>query len=195
MKGKKGTVDEGGTRVFFFLRWPGKVAAGECDRIARHIDLLPTFAASTGAKPKEADKLQGRSLIPLMEDPKTDWNDRYLFFHKGRWASGKAEESKDTNFAVRSQRWRLVGGSLFDMEKDPGQKTNVIDQHPEVVSAMLKSYDKWWAGALPNMFSENSTLEERNSFKLIFWEQYNMPIPERKVKKPREKKKKKKNKV
>ena len=90
MKGKKGSVEEGGTRVPFFIRWPGKFKAGQdIDRIARHIDLLPTFAAITGGEPKQADQLQGRSLVPLLKDPDAEWSDRYLFFHKGPLGQGQ----------------------------------------------------------------------------------------------------------
>lgn len=188
MKGKKGSVDEGGTRVPFFIRWPGVFRAGvDVDRIARHTDLLPTIAEIVGGEPKEEDKLHGRSLVPLLRDAKAEWTDRFLFFHKGRWRKGGAEKAKNRGFAVRNQRFRLVGTrSLYDMEADPGQKTNVIDRHPEVAKAMLAAYDRWWAGALPNMVNEDAPLEGPNTFKAMYWKQYKItPPPPRKKKKKR----------
>ncbi len=172
MKGKKGSVDEGGTRVPFFIRWPGKFQAGvDVDRIARHIDILPTFAAIAGGVMKEKDQLQGRSLVPLLKDAKAEWSDRYLFFHQGRW-KGKPASAKMRSFAVRSQRFRLVGPKqLYDIDADPGQKKNVIDKHPDVAKKMLAAYDRWWAGAVPNMVNENAELKGPNTFHVLFREQ------------------------
>ena len=185
MKGKKGSIDEGGTRVPFFIRWPGVLKPGvDVDRIARHIDILPTFAEIVGAVPKEKERLQGRSLVPLLKDGKAEWPDRYLFFHKGRWKKGGADQAKYENFAVRNQRFRLVGRrALYDMQADPGQKSNVIEEHPEVAKAMLTAYDKWWAGARANMVNENAPLKGPNTFKAIYWKQYNIAPPERRKRK------------
>ncbi len=172
-KGAKGNVDEGGTRVPFFVRWPGKFAAGaDVDRVARHVDLLPTFAEIVGTKPKQADQLHGRSLVPLLKDADAAWPDRYLFFHRGRWGRGKAESAKMQDFAVRSQRFRLVGPrNLYDMENDPGQKKNVIGEHPEEAERMLAAYEKWWEGAQPHLVNEDAPLEGPNTFHQMFREQ------------------------
>ncbi len=172
-KGRKGSVDEGGTRVPFFIRWPGKFKPGlDIDRIARHIDILPTFAAIIGATPKEQDKLHGRNLVPLLKDPKTNWPDRFLFFHKGRWR-GKPETDKLKNFAVRSQRYRLVGpNQLYDLTTDPSQKKNLIDKHPDIAEKMLNAYKKWWTAALPNMVNENAPLKGPNTFHQLFYKQF-----------------------
>ena len=191
-KGKKNSVDEGGTRVPSFWRWPGVLKPGtDVDRIANHFDILPTFAAIAGGEPKEKAQLHGRSLTPLLKNAKADWEDRYRVVHKGRWAKGGAEAARETQFAVRNQRFRLVGrNTLFDMEKDPSQKKNVIADHPEIAKQMNAAYDKWYDGALPNMVNEDAPLTGHNTFHLMYWKQYNMEIPPVKVRKPREPKKK-----
>ena len=191
-KGKKGSVDEGGTRVPSFWRWPGVLEPGkDVDRIANHYDILPTFAAIVGGNPKEKDQLHGRSLTPLMKDPPVKWEDRNRFFHKGRWQKGQAEASRDNGFAVRNQRFRLVGrNELYDMNSDPSQKTNVIDQHPAIAKELNEAYDKWFDGALPNMVNEDAPLTGHNTFHLMYWKQYNMEIPPVRERKPRAPKKK-----
>ena len=185
-KGKKGSVDEGGTRVPSFWCWPGVLEPGtDVDRIANHYDLLPTLAAIAGGSPQEPEKLHGRNLVPLLQNDDVDWGDRFRVFHRGRWAKGQAENSRDKDFAVRNQRFRLVGReTLYDMEKDPSQTTNVIEQHPEVAKAMNDHYDRWFDEALPNMVNEDAPLEGHNTFHLLYWKQYNMPVPPLK-KKPR----------
>ena len=184
-KGKKNSVDEGGTRVPSFWRWPGVLKAGtDVDRIANHYDLLPTFAAIAGGTLKETEQLHGRSLTPLLTNAAAPWEDRYRMFHKGRWAKGEAEQAREQNFAVRNQRFRLVGrDQLYDMENDPSQKTNVIGDHPEIAKDMNAAYDKWFDGALPNMVNEDAPLTGHNTFHLMYWKQYGMEIPPVKVQK------------
>jgi arylsulfatase A-like enzyme len=178
-KGKKGSVDEGGTRVPSFWRWPGVLEAGtDVDRIANHYDMLPTLATIVGGSPQEADQLHGRDLTPLLKDADASWEDRMRVFHKGRWARGQAEKSRDNNFAVRNQRFRLVGrDQLYDMVADPSQTTNVIDEYPEVAKEMNAYYDKWFDGALPNMVNEDAPLTGHNTFHLLFWKQFDMEVP------------------
>ncbi|MEX1113600.1 MAG: arylsulfatase [Akkermansiaceae bacterium] len=160
MKGLKGSVDEGGTRVPFFIRWDGKIAAGrDIPTLAAHTDLLPTLAALAGAKIPQA-QVEGRSLLPLIENPKAEWPDRFIFAHVCRWPSGaEPNDFQWKDFSVRNQRFRLVGTStLYDMEKDPGQTTNVIAGHPEIAEAMKAAYARYWKEARPLMVNENVAL-------------------------------------
>ncbi|MDB4394287.1 arylsulfatase [Rhodopirellula sp.] len=190
-KGKKGSVDEGGTRVPSFWRWPGVLKPGtDVNRIANHYDILPTFAEIVAGNPKQRDQLQGRSLVPLLKDANSPWEDRFRVFHKGRWANGTAAKSRDNGFAVRNQRFRLVGrDALYDMEQDPSQTINVIFEHPEIAKKMNEAYDEWYDAALPNMINEDAPLTGHNTFHLLFWKQNNMEVPPVRVRKPRTPKK------
>ncbi len=71
MKGLKGSVDEGGVRVPFFVRWDGHVRAGrDAPQLTAHIDLFPTLAELAGAE-IPTDQVEGRSLLPIWRDPET----------------------------------------------------------------------------------------------------------------------------
>jgi hypothetical protein len=68
MKGAKGSADEGGVRVPFFVRWPGKFAADQAvERISAHIDLLPTLADIAGIDQLPKGQVEGRSLVPFLK--------------------------------------------------------------------------------------------------------------------------------
>ena len=172
-RGLKGSVDEGGVRVPLFVRWDGKITPGrEVDRITAHIDILPTLAALAGAELPE-DQVEGRNLLPLIENKKVKWEDRYLVSHKGRWPTG-AEPNRFQwqNFAVRNQRFRFVENRLlYDMAKDPGQTTNVIEKHPDVVKAMREYYDQWWKTTRPMMVNEKAPMSPVRPFHVLFEKQ------------------------
>lgn len=177
MKGKKNSVNEGGSRVPLFFRLGGKIKPGvDVDRLARHYDMFPTLAEFAGAKIPKGYDLDGRSLMSLIDNPKANWKDRYTFFHKGRWnkkgAPGRwgegntePDNAKYTSFAVRSEKWRLVGkDQLYNIETDPGEQKNVIADHPEIAKKMLNAYDAWWDEVRPMMVNEDASLDTPKPF-------------------------------
>jgi arylsulfatase len=178
LRAGKNSPYEGGTHVPCFWRWPGTLRAGsDVERLAAHVDILPTLAALAGAAPPAND---GRNLMPLLLDPQADWLDRYVFVHQGRWPRGEAENAKFTNCAVRNQRFRLVNNTeLYDLAADRGETTNVIDQHPLVVAEMRAAYDEWWQEARAGMANEDVSGPDVNPFKAAYWAQFNVaPDPQ-----------------
>ena len=170
-KGLKGSADEGGVRVPFFVRWDGKYKPRDINHLSAHIDVLPTLAGLAGAKLPE-HQVEGRSLVPLLENRKIKIADRYLFTQKARWKTGsEPNEHQWKNFAVRNHRYRLVGAQLFDMTDDPGQKVDVASQHPDVVNRMRAAYDKFWKEARPLMVNEEAPMSETRPFHVWFKEQ------------------------
>jgi len=147
----KATPFEGGFRVPCIMWWPGKIPAGSrCDELASTIDILPTIARLGGA-PLPKKKIDGKDLWPLMTaQPGAKSPHEAFFYYSGSRLSG-----------VRSGKWKLLfaqgftqqkppgkGGqpgtratgriplSLFDLEKDVGEKVNVATAHPGVVKRL-----------------------------------------------------------
>jgi arylsulfatase len=156
----KGSTYEGGTHVPAFWRWKGKLGEGvDIPALTAHIDLYKTFCDLAAATiPDGIQQIDGRSLLPLLENPQAKWADRYLFVHKGRWAKGSdPNDSKFDGCAVRSQRWRFVNNKeLYDISVDPYEQKDVAREHPEVVAKMRTAYDDWWAETLPLMVNEDA---------------------------------------
>ena len=174
MRGRKGSPYQGGTRAPCFWRWPGKLAAGvDVRQLTAHVDVLPTFAALAGVELPESLPIDGRNLSPLLLNSEAPWSDRYLFVHVGRWSKGEAENAKYANCAVRNGRFRLVNNQeLYDLESDPGELTNAIDQHPQVVADMRQAYDVWWSEVRPGMVNEDADGPLINPFKALYWRQF-----------------------
>jgi arylsulfatase A-like enzyme len=128
MKGKKGSIDEGGLRSPLFVRWPGKVQAGsEIQNIAGAIDLLPTLMDMADVDQPLPKPVDGLSLLPLLKDPKASWSPRELFSIRGGQVS------------VRNQTFRFdTEGRLFDIGSDRGQRKDVSAEYPEIAVGMQK---------------------------------------------------------
>ena len=147
----KATPFEGGFRVPCIMWWPGKIPAGSrCDELASTIDILPTIARLGGA-PLPKKKIVCMDRWPLMTaQPGAKSPHEAFFYYSGSRLSG-----------VRSGKWKLLfaqgftqqkppgkGGqpgnratgriplSLFDLEKDVGEKVNVAAAHPGVVKRL-----------------------------------------------------------
>ena len=137
MRGRKGSTHEGGIRVPCFIRWPGHIQAGSnTDRIAAHIDLLPTLVELAGVQQARTLPLDGISLVPLLLGESENWPDRMIF-------TGFRNRG-----SVRTQRYRLVVQEeepveLFDMAADPGQLKNIAGERPEITSKLKQAYDEW----------------------------------------------------
>ncbi len=154
----KGSPYEGGTHVPAFWRWKGKLGEGvDIKALTAHVDLFRTFATlSETSIPAGIQKLDGRDMIRLLNNPNADWADRHLFIHKGRWEKGEDPNlSKFTDCAVRTERWRFVNNrELYDISNDPYEKKDVSGQYSEVVAQLRHVYDAWWEETLPLMVNE-----------------------------------------
>lgn len=182
MRGAKGTPYQGGTRVPAFFRWGDKFQPGDRRQLTAHIDIFPTLAELAGARIPEGLQLDGRSLVPLLKDARAPWEDRIVFTHVGRWNTGEAAAAKYLRCSMRTARYSMVssggnGGTakkweLYDIQADPGEKTNIAEKHPDVVSRLDAAYDRWWDEILPKLENENAVPPAVAPYKALYWKQY-----------------------
>lgn len=183
MRGGKGTAWLGGTRASSFWRWPKTIQPASTRSLTAHVDFFPTIAELAGAQlnAEVAQQVEGRSLVPLLENPQAPWPDRVLFTHQGRWPkSSDPNESKFKMTSVRNSRWSLVsenGGrepkwQLFDLSVDYGQTKDVLADHPEVFEVLSRAFDRWWEDCLPLMVNETAIGPKLNPFAVRYWGQF-----------------------
>ena len=112
MRGCKTTAWQGGSRAFSFWRWPGQWIPHRVDNLTAHLDFLPTICELTGTPlPKRLQsQLEGFSLVPLLKAKgPLSWHDeRMVFLHTGRWASGLADAHKYAKASVLQGHFILV---------------------------------------------------------------------------------------
>ena len=112
MRGCKTTAWQGGSRAFSFWRWPGQWIPHRVDNLTAHLDFLPTICELTGTPlPKRLQgELEGFSLVPLLKAKgPLSWHDeRMVFLHTGRWASGLVDAHKYAKASVLQGHFILV---------------------------------------------------------------------------------------
>lgn len=130
LRGSKGSLYEGGIRVPFIARWPGKIKAGSVsDYIGCFQDIMPTLAELAGVHPPKND---GISIVPtLLGHEEKQKKHEYLY-----WGSPRYQ-------AVRMGKWKAVKRStkaweLYDLSRDISETNNVASQHPDIIAKIEK---------------------------------------------------------
>jgi arylsulfatase A-like enzyme len=135
LKGSKSTMWEGGLRVPFIMRWPGKLPAGKVtDEFLTSLELVPTLLAATGAKAPDGVKLDGFDMLPVLQ--------------------GEAKSSRREMFwqrrsdkAARFENWKWLesakGKGLYDLSADLGEKNDLSKEKPEIAKMMQERFAAW----------------------------------------------------
>jgi arylsulfatase len=151
-RGWKMSAWEGGVRVPFIARWPGRIPAGwESDELLSTMDLLPTIANIANA-PLPKVELDGMDATEFLTRESTNSPRVEYLYYSGCLLTG-----------VRSGGWKLVlprdkapqglgwwgrmieavaETMLFDLDSDPGETINVALDHPDVVASLMKRVER-----------------------------------------------------
>lgn len=156
-RGAKADIYDGGHRIPFIARWPGKVKAGSrSDAILCLTDLMATLAEVIGAKlPDNAGEDSQSILYALIGDGRAPLREAIV------------HHSINGSFAIREGNWKLElcrgsGGwsdpkpgskdaaalpdvQLYDLSTDIGEQKNLSQEHPEVVDRLTRLLDKYVA--------------------------------------------------
>lgn len=141
----KGSAYEGGVRVPMIVRYPKIGTAGtRCDEPVMTIDLFPTFSELAGLpSPSESD-LDGRSLLPLLENVDSEF-DRNLYWHYPHYHAG----GDGPYSAIRSGDYRLIEFheddrvELYNLEADLSEGNDLSQQHPQIRDRLRNQLHRW----------------------------------------------------
>ncbi|MEM6629425.1 MAG: arylsulfatase [Bacteroidota bacterium] len=145
MRGAKASIYDGGHRVpcFWYAPSLGINEGRDISKLTAHVDILPTLIDLLELTPTKEVDYDGTSILPLLKDDAAAWPERTLLVESQRVAFPK----KWLRSCVMTDKWRMINGNeLYDMEQDPGQKTDVAAAHPEVMDTLKAFYEAQWPG-------------------------------------------------
>jgi arylsulfatase A-like enzyme len=140
---------ETNVRVPLIVRVPGRpdLAGKRFEQLVERVDLMPTLLDWAGVD-AAALRLPGRSLEPLLRDPRTPWR-RYAFAGSHRnFPSMESDQTIDER-VVRDQRWKLHQSlykdyyELYDLSSDPGETRDLAREKPEEVGRLAFELQRW----------------------------------------------------
>lgn len=136
LRGLKMEVYEGGIRVPFIARWPGKIKPNSIsNHVSAQYDIMPTLAELTGGKHIKSD---GISLLPELTGRKSEQpKHKFLYFeypenggqiavHSGNWKGVRMNVRKNP-----AAPWEL-----YNLMEDPGEQNNLASSNPAIVAEM-----------------------------------------------------------
>jgi arylsulfatase A-like enzyme len=145
LRGIKRDLTEGGIRVPFIARWPGKIKAGTTSNLVGNFaDVLPTLAEIAAAAPQSLpEKLDGISIAPtLLGRPADQKEHDYLYW--AFYERGGAQAARQGNWKAVQQPYHSPV-RLYDLASDIGEERDVAADHPDVVArltaAMKQAYE------------------------------------------------------
>ncbi len=149
LRGSKGTTWEGGQRVCFVARWPGRIPANSHnDAVAITVDLLPTLGKLAGAPVNGSlggKAIDGKDIAPLlMGDAEESPHEAFYYYFRGNLNAVRQGKWKyfEKHRPSRGKPLLLETPELYDLSNDIGETTNVADDHPAVVTKMKQLLDK-----------------------------------------------------
>jgi arylsulfatase A-like enzyme len=126
--GGKGSLREGGVRLPAIVNWPARLKPAVVNEPLHHVDVMPTLLAIAGGKGDADHPFDGKDARATIAEGKPSPHDDILI---------NVEVFRG---AIRKGKWKFIKVAilpgkteLFDLSKDPGEKENVADKHPDVV--------------------------------------------------------------
>jgi arylsulfatase A-like enzyme len=151
LRSGKGSLYEGGVRVPFVARWPGKVPVGTTGVPIISVDLYPTLMELAGGKAPAGQPLDGVSLVSCMTSGGTRAPEREaLYWHfPGYLGAGRDAWRTTPAGAIRAGDWKLVEFfedgrlELYNLRDDLSQKTNLAEKMPDRTKELYAKLVAW----------------------------------------------------
>ncbi len=157
-RGGKQTWWEGGHRMPCITWWPGHIPAGRtCDELLSSMDLLPTLAGMVGVELPRDRVIDGEDVRDVLFGQEGATSPHDLMFWYQYQMMLVARRSNWKLFRKADQEWprwyphRFDRHHLYDLQEDPGETTNVADDHPEIVGQLVQAMDNFDAELKANI--------------------------------------------
>ncbi len=191
LRGGKGTIWEGGSITPFYIQWPGKIRPGmEVENLSGVIDIFPTIMDIAGIPIPEGNlPVHGKSFWPLVQGKQVEgWENRRYFDNTNFYLIQRQEINMEKpqmhHIALHYRNYKLIradnalyGGpdsvyyELYDLENDPQEKTNIVEQEPELARMLIPEIESWYDGIIDRGRAFHQAVYEIGN-----WEETSTPI-------------------
>jgi arylsulfatase A-like enzyme len=149
----KGTTFEGGVRVPALFLWPGSVKPGVVAEMGAFFDLLPTFAALSGAALPADRVLDGGDLTPALSGTGPSPRQAY-FYYRGSTLQAVRSGPYKAHFVTREEGWdqspRPIDPPwLYNLDTDPAERYDLAAERPDIVGALRRLAEDHKRGVEP----------------------------------------------
>ena len=136
LRGEKGRLYEGGTRVPFLMQWPGKVSDGQTfDRPVVSLDIAATTLKLSKAKPDP--KADGVDLMPFVTGERSDSPHEELFWRMNRRMALRQGDWKVIQHDGSGQRWEL-----YNLADDLSEQHDLATEFPDKLKSLVSRWEK-----------------------------------------------------
>jgi arylsulfatase A-like enzyme len=146
LRGSKRTTLEGGVRVPFFVKWPGRLPDGKVyDHPVIQLDILPTALAAAQAEIPSDAKIDGVNLLPYLSGENADPPHDALYWRFGQQMAIRQGDWKLVRYDPRvdGQTGRATEARLYNLAADIGESNDQMDEEPERAAALQAAWDEW----------------------------------------------------
>lgn len=145
LKGKKGTLNEGGIRVPLIVNWAQTIKAGStCEIPITSVDFFPTMLELAGVSPSTQTQLEGLSFLPLLYG-KDNFPERSIYWHFPH----HRKEGLSMGAAIRKGKWKYIyefekeKEYLYNLDEDLSEKSNLITTNPDKAKELSAELRLW----------------------------------------------------
>jgi len=134
-RGGKYQIYEGGTRIPFIVRWPGRIKPGKSDALVNQIDFIASFADLLGQQLEEHQSIDSRNIMPALLGETPDGLP-WMIEEAGR------------RLALRRGSWKYIQtpggkpGELYDLDTDIGEQVNIASENETAAKEMATMLSK-----------------------------------------------------
>lgn len=149
LKGKKGSLWEGGIRVPFAMRWPGQIKAGsKYENPVISLDIFATIASNINSTAKPVNTLDGVDILPYLKGSKKGVPHEYLFWRHFDQKNYAVLHSSGLKQVILKD----TAVHLYNLKNDIGEKTNIAESDNKAIERLTGELRKWEANTVPPLF-------------------------------------------
>ena len=142
LRGLKGDLFEGGTRVPFAMRWKGVIPEGmKYEKAISSLDIMATIVAANGIEISEERPLDGVDLIPFLTGENDGYPHDYLFWRK--WEQNALSVLNKDYKLVANKNSDKNPAELFDLAKDLSESNDLSKEEREKYKHLVEQWEQW----------------------------------------------------